>query len=102
MNFLWLIFAHYIGDWGLQNPWVATNKGKYWMVMLGHCMVWTACMAVCLEWLGILSLWKLGFLVSTHFIADEMKCHLTPEGKWWTIYPDQIYHIIQCLIVAIY
>lgn len=102
MNFLWLIFAHYIGDWGLQNPWVAENKGKYWMVMFGHCMVWTACMSVCLQWLELLAIWKVIFLLITHFIADEMKCHLTPDDKWWTIYPDQLWHIIQCLIVGIF
>ena len=101
MNILWLIFAHYIGDWGLQNPWVAEHKGKYWMVMLAHCMIWTACMSICMEWLGIVSLWKIAFLLWGHFAADEIKCHFNPEGKWWLIYPDQIFHLIQCAIVGV-
>lgn len=98
MNIIWLLFAHYIGDWGLQSDWLANNKGKYWMVMLAHCMVWAACMCICLEWLGIFAIWKALFLLFGHFVCDEIKCHLMPK-KWWPIYPDQVLHIIQCVVV---
>ena len=99
---IWIIFAHYIGDWGLQNPWVAANKGKYWMVMVAHCMVWTACICIALQWLGIMALWKALFLLTGHIVVDEIKCRLVPGDRWWLIYPDQIWHLIQCGIVASY
>lgn len=99
MDLIWLIFAHYIGDWGLQSDWIAKNKGSLWMVMLAHCMIWTACMAICMEWLGILTLSKIIFLFWGHFTLDEMKCHLLSSEKWWPIYPDQFLHIVQCLII---
>ena len=27
--FLFVVFGYFIGDWALQNPWVAENKSKY-------------------------------------------------------------------------
>lgn len=102
LNLMWLIFAHYIGDWGLQNPWVAENKGKVWIVMVSHCIVWTGCICFCLQWLGIFATWKVLFLLIGHIITDELKCHLPVDPMGWMLYLDQTIHITQCLVVAIY
>lgn len=100
INFFWLLFAHYIGDIALQSSWQADNKGKYWYVMLSHCMIWTGVVSITLQYLGILALWKILFLLIGHFIGDEIKSHQprTPNN-WWMIYPDQAWHIIQLVIV---
>jgi hypothetical protein len=100
MDVLWIIFAHYIGDWGLQNPWVAENKGKYWIVMVSHCIVWTGCICFCLQWLGIFATWKVFFLVLGHILADEIKCHWPSEIKEWHVFVDQVFHLIQCGVVV--
>ena len=108
MNFIWLLFAHYIGDIALQSEGVATNKCKTWYVMFSHCMIWTAAICFTLQWLGIYSFWKAIFLLCGHYIIDKLKCkkpsfftvneHIFPEN-WHFVYYDQIAHIIQLLVV---
>lgn len=100
MDFIWLIFAHYIGDIALQSDWQANNKGKYWYVMLSHCMIWTACISISLQYLGLFTIGNAGFLFFGHWISDLIKSRQakTPEN-WWMIYPDQVWHIIQLTVV---
>lgn len=100
---IWLIFAHFIGDWAMQPEWVALNKGKYWFIMFAHCMVWTACISVALEYLGIFSLWKVGFLFIGHYLIDLWKCGVyakkpfCQQVSYWHLYEDQLLHILQCI-----
>ncbi len=93
-NFLWLVFAHFVGDIALQSGWQANNKGKYWYVMLAHCMIWTALICIALQYLQILTLWN---------ICDNWKAKIpkTPENWKW-IYPDQGFHFLQLVIVYIF
>jgi len=102
---IWLIFAHFIGDWGLQNHWMAENKGKYWFVMFAHCMVWTACICIALEYIGLFAWWHIGFLVTGHWICDVWKCSvyskkpLCQQSSLWHLYLDQVIHLFQLGIV---
>jgi hypothetical protein len=120
-SIIWLIFSHYIGDIALQSSWQAENKSKYWYVMLSHCMIWTACVCIALQYLGLFEYWKVLFLVVGHGLMDEWKCHqpherelkvpdyapinqyntfhIVKKSNWWMIYPDQAWHFIQLLIV---
>lgn len=47
-----LLVAHLIGDWLLQNDWIARNKGRGWFTgaILVHCTVYTLVLLVAL-WL---------------------------------------------------
>ena len=74
-RFIWLIFAHFIGDIALQTSWQADNKNKYWYVMLSHCIIWTACVSVALQYIGSFAIWKVIFLVIGYGISDEIKLH---------------------------
>lgn len=97
---IWLIFAHFIGDWAFQTDWIAQNKPKHWYVLFAHSMVWTACVCMALEYLGLYNEWKVGWLVVGHFIMDGWKCRQPRTDRcWWTIYPDQLWHIFQCWVV---
>jgi hypothetical protein len=100
---IWIIFAHFIGDIALQAPWQADNKGKYWYVMLAHCMIWTACISIALQYLGLFAGWKVVFLLAGHWVCDKWKTTIpkTPEN-WKYIYPDQLWHLVQCIIVKIF
>ena len=42
--FAWLCLAHFVGDWMLQNDWMARNKGRQpvGMACLLHCLIYTA------------------------------------------------------------
>jgi len=98
---LWVLFAHYIGDIALQSSWQADNKGKLWYVMLSHCMIWTACICVALQYLGLLEYWKVPVLFVGHFLMDEWKAHRPHDAThWWMIYPDQLWHLAQCVVVV--
>lgn len=98
---LWLVFAHFIGDYGLQSQWMAENKGRNWYVLIAHGMIWTACISIALQYLGLLFPWKVVFLATEHIIVDGFKCYCLLRGgnrTWWEIY-DQTWHLTQCLIV---
>lgn len=109
INLLWVIFAHFLADWSLQDDFVANNKGRYWIIMLAHCMVWTGVISIVLASLDILTLWKLPFLFFGHWFMDKMKvdnikvvCSASKEVEkhnlnW--LYVDQAWHIVQCCIV---
>lgn len=99
---IWLLFAHYIGDIALQSSWQADNKAKYWYVMLSHAMIWTSCICVALQYLGLFEYWKVAFLLIGHIAMDEWKARQPKTEKtWWYIYPDQLFHILQLVFVWI-
>lgn len=100
MNFIWLIFAHFIGDIALQSSWQADNKRKYWYVMMSHAMIWTGIICIALEYLGLFDYWKVAFLLAGHIGMDEWKCRQPKTEKtWWYIYPDQLFHMAQLVLV---
>lgn len=95
----WLIFAHFIGDFALQKEWVALNKGKVFYIMFAHCVIWTACICVALQYLGLFAQWKVAFLLIGHGICDKWKGDNTKDFPTWHFYVDQLWHLIQCEIV---
>lgn len=99
IDFIWLIFAHYVGDYVVQTPYLYNNKYKDLYILFIHSILWTACISIALEYIGILTLWKIIFLLIGHFLIDKIKI-LFPDIKNILLY-DQIMHIIQCLIVFI-
>lgn len=101
MNFIWLIFAHFIGDFALQSDWISLNKGKYWYLMVAHCVIWTACVCVALEYMGILLLWKAVLLCVGHVACDVWKCNSTKDFPTWHFYVDQMFHILQVIIMGV-
>ena len=102
---IWLIFAHFIADWSMQPEWIAQNKGKYWFVMFAHCMVWTACICIALEYCGLFAYWKVLFLFIGHYLCDSWKCKeyaVIPFCKQESnliMYVDQLFHLFQCSVV---
>ena len=98
---IFLIFGHFIGDIALQTQWQAENKGKYWYVLFSHGMIWTGVISSILLYFGAFHIWKALFLVVGHCICDKWKSNKpkTPEA-WKYIYPDQAWHIIQCIVVC--
>lgn len=102
---VWLIFANFIGDWSLQTRWMADNKQRYWFVMVAHCIVWTACICIALEYLGLFEHWKAGFLFLGHYWIDSWKCWvyrkkpLCEQPNLKHLYIDQFLHLVQCIMV---
>ena len=114
-TFFWLLFVHFLADLPLQGEWVAKNKGKEPLFLLGHVCIWTGFIILGLHFLGIdIPAWKFYFLFIGHYIADFLKCFYTnklplnEEGELMYIakkkarlyvYTDQIFHLFQLLIV---
>ena len=100
MSFIWLLFAHYFGDIAFQSSWTSENKGRYWYIMFGHCMVWSGCVSIALEYTGRFSLWKVVFLVVGHWVVDKTKRVLSKGNMdMRCMYIDQALHIIQLGVV---
>jgi hypothetical protein len=79
--FIWLCIAHLVGDWMLQNDWMARNKrGHPWSAAcLTHCVVYTITLGVALGWATLRQghllapLSMLGFMVAifvSHWLID--------------------------------
>lgn len=102
LNFFWLIFAHSIGDMALQHYYIGHNKFYRPMVMIAHCFIWTGCIAVALQYLGILYIWKIIFLFIGHLISDYIASYNMRVRKVnfnvCNTY-DQVWHFIQLVIV---
>lgn len=99
-KFFWLIVTHFVGDYAIQTEFIAKNKGNDWYIMLVHSIIWAGCVCVGLQYLGLYSLWKVLFLILGHALMDFLKTRM--PTKKWMIFPDQCFHLIQCLIVYLF
>ena len=107
-----LIIGHLVGDFMLQNNWMASQKAISWVARLVHSTIYA--LAICLfAWIFSIGLTFSGFLVviSSHFIIDKrilvpwwvatvMKTK-GPESNWLEIVVDQIFHLL-FLTIAIH
>ena len=97
---LWIVFAHFMGDYALQSSWIARNKAKFWYIMLAHGAIWTACICAGLQYLGILTWYKIPFLLIGHMAMDTLKHENAKKGDAAWTYIDQSWHLLQCLVVG--
>lgn len=100
-SFIWLLFGHYFGDYALQSDWIAKNKGMSLYVLLAHSMIWAGIISIILQYLWIFTLWKAIFLIIGHILIDKWKTTKPQNESFW-IYPDQILHLFQLIIVYIF
>ena len=92
MNIFRLVLCHFIGDYFLQDDYLASNKGKDWYLLFAHCMLY------CLPFAFLYGYdYRLLVLLATHFYIDAMKARY----KKIDILVDQILHytIIFCLYI---
>jgi hypothetical protein len=108
-----LVFAivgHMIGDYLLQNDWMAEGKKRSSLICAIHAAIWTAC--VCLVG-GWFEPWAIGFLFITHFAQDrtnfirwymnamgQRKFAAPPMAPWSIIIVDNTWHLVALAIVA--
>jgi len=94
------IVGSLIGDYLLQNDWMAKNKKTNSLICSLHCALWALC--VCL--LGELGIYSFIFLLVTHFIIDRTSfvvCFMEVIGQkdfktnlkpWSIIIVDNVFH----------
>ena len=99
------IIGHLVGDYLLQNDWMALNKKKDAAICAVHCCLWAT--AICL-----IAGWELfgraySVLLLTHFIQDHTniiawwmrlikqdKFAEPPMSPWSIIVVDNVWHIV--------
>ena len=96
------LIGHLVGDFLLQNDWMAMNKKKSSLICSVHCLIWTLCVVLMSGW----DYWTAVPLFVTHFIQDrtsiimwymdkvgqtEFKKRL---GPWSVIIVDNTWHLV--------
>lgn len=97
------IVGHLVGDYLLQNDYLALNKKRSSFHCTVHCLIWTACVVLFSQW----PLWTGVPLFVTHFIQDrtaiitwymdavgQQAFRTGPCSPWSVIVVDNVWHIV--------
>lgn len=63
-----LIVCHFIGDYVLQNDFLAKTKGTNWWHLIAHCFLYSLPFYLALGWT-----WQLGVIIASHIFVDTFK-----------------------------
>ena len=84
-----LVFCNLVGDYVLQNDFIAKNKGSNWYHLFVHCALY------CLPFYLAFGLtWQLGVVFLTHCIIDPLKARYQKISY----VTDQILHYFVSLV----
>lgn len=102
-SLLLAIIGHLIGDYLIQNDWMALHKKDYWFHCVVHCFLWSTAVCLFAGW-GLLP-WLSLFL--THFAQDhanvvawwmdligQHQFRTGPCAPWSIIVVDNVWHIV--------
>lgn len=111
MTLILALIGHLVGDYLLQNDWMALNKKKATLPCAIHCALWSLSVWA-FTWSGKVALgWKAWILVPlfvTHFAQDrttliefwmtninrQRKFAVPPMAPWSCIVVDNVWHIL--------
>ncbi len=99
---LFLMVAHYLGDYPYQGDFLASFKGRFKYILFCHAFIWTGCVAVPREHLGLFAWWKIGFLLIGHLAIDYWKVthkDAAERGLTSLLWIDQTLHALQVVVV---
>ncbi len=105
------IVGHLVGDYLIQNDWMALNKKRSTLPCVIHCLLWTSSVQLfsgwntlpgCASWISFL------VLFATHFTQDrtniirywmtrinrQPKFSEPPMAPWSIIVVDNVWHIL--------
>lgn len=84
-----LIYCHLVGDYVLQNDFIAITKGENWYHLIVHCVLYSLPFFV---FFGLT--WQLSFIFITHMIIDTLKARYNKINHA----TDQLLHYIVILV----
>jgi hypothetical protein len=116
--------GHLLGDYLLQNDWIALGKANRSWPCLVHCLCYTAAIAIlAMSWDGRISgmtisfplqWWALPLVFVTHFVVDrtrgvakglaalgKAKFVEPPLGPWSVILVDNTIHVLVLFVIAV-
>lgn len=104
------LIGHLVGDYLLQNDYLAANKKTNSWVCLQHCLIWTLCVMLFSGWH---QWWVFAFLLGTHFTQDRTAIiskwmdwngqHGFRTGicsPWSVIVVDNVWHLLAIWLVS--
>jgi hypothetical protein len=115
--FIWLLMGHFLGDWVLQNDWMAKGKKKALFTQAGtvHFVIYTAAIISALWFSGAINRQPVlyavfgGIVFVSHWLIDA-----TDGVKRWMhfyrqsrlevvrVMVDQVLHLLVLLIMAVF
>lgn len=103
------IVGHLVGDYLLQNDWMALEKKRSSFRCAVHCVLWT--LAVC-AFAGWWQPWVVVALFAAHFAQDrttvinwwmdaigQRAFRIGPCAPWSAIVVDNVWHIVTLFVV---
>lgn len=100
------IVGHLVGDYLLQNDWMALNKKRHVFPCLVHAVIWTLSVCWFAEWTNP---WAVAALFITHFVQDHTNIVRRWIGQtqfatgvcapWSVIVVDNVWHIWTIFVV---
>lgn len=105
-----LLIGHLVGDFLLQNNWMAVNKAKNWLALITHSLVYTVTIYLFALIAGGISLTAIIIIFIAHLILDRrhfVRWWLTnisksPDIFWLQIMIDQTFHLLILFFIALY
>jgi len=92
---LWILLAHYLGDYTFQSQFLFETKKKRFYSLFVHSMIYALLVSLCFYLLGVFALWKFLVVLIAHLIIDKWKSCIkdvkNSEGIY--LYIDQALHI---------
>lgn len=87
-----LIFCHLLGDYVLQNDYIAKTKGENWYHLFAHCALY------CLPFYVVFGVnINLVIMFISHIVIDALKARYKKIDYTF----DQIIHYLVCLIYLV-
>ena len=114
--FSWLLVGHLVGDWVLQNEWMAKGKrtGLLTKAGLTHFLIYTTAIIIVLALLGPVHKDPLAFLATivlifiSHWLVDAtnvvdrwMQFYQQSQGTMIRVMVDQTFHLLILATVAL-
>ena len=92
-----LLLGHLVGDYLLQNRWMALNKHKNALICFFHAAVYTTSVMIICGWTD----WKWWVVLSSHFLIDYYRIgaiwskYIKGETELpWSILSDNTMHLL--------
>lgn len=84
-----LLMCHFVGDYVLQNDFIANTKGTNWWHLIVHSFLYSLPFYVVFGFC-----WKIGVILVSHIIIDALK------ARWKKISysEDQVLHLVIMLV----
>lgn len=103
-----LIIGHLVGDYILQNNWMAMNKSKNWLALIIHSLVYTTAVFLFSLFAGGIGLVAILIIFLAHIILDRRtfvrwwltNINKSPDIFWLQVMVDQTFHLLILFLIA--